>query len=105
MIYPAAILTIMVLAVVLILTLVIPKLTVLFSDSGQGLPFATKALMWMSKLAQNTGVYWFLALALIGFVFVRRTEKGRYTIDWALLHIPILGPLWARLCFRALPGI
>lgn len=98
MIYPAAILTIMALAVVLILTLVIPKLTVLFSDSGQGLPFATKALMWMSKLAQN---YWsllvFLALALIGgFVFVRRTEKGRYTIDWALLHIPILGPLLGK---------
>jgi len=98
MIYPAAILFIMALAIILILTLVIPKLTVLFTDAGQGLPFATRTLMWMSALAQS---YWSLLVlfifALVGaFVFARRTDKGRYWIDWALLHIPILGPLLAK---------
>ena len=99
MIYPAAILIIMCICLFLILTMVVPKLTALFSEGGTELPATTQLLLALSALAQN---YWpalllgFLAVAL-GFLIFRQTKQGRYTLDLVLLYIPTFGKLLREL--------
>lgn len=95
MIYPSAILIIMGVCLFLILTMVVPKLTDLFTQGGKELPTATLLLMRASELAQN---YWLeivlLILSLIlGLVLVRQTKQGRYSIDLAILYVPVFGKL------------
>jgi len=95
MVYPAAVLFIMAVCIFLMLTMVIPKLTTLFTAGGKELPLSTQILLQASNVAQH---YWgavivgvLLLVAL--FYWMRSTRKGRYSIDWALLHLPIFGKL------------
>lgn len=99
MIYPVTILGIMAIALFLILTMVVPQFTELFLDSGQELPSSTQALITASDWARN---YWFIGIGILlllagGFVLVRRSQRGRYSIDLALLYVPIFGRLVRQL--------
>lgn len=99
MIYPAAILIIMCICLFLILTMVVPKLTSLFSEGGAELPATTQILLALSDLAQN---YWLTLLLgflvmVLGFLIFRQTKQGRYTLDLALLYLPIFGKLLREL--------
>lgn len=95
MVYPCAVLSIMAICIFLMLTMVIPKLTSLFSAGGKELPFTTQILLQASNVAQN---YWGVVIAgivlvALGFYWMRRDSKGRYLIDLATLHLPIFGKL------------
>ncbi|QQR54750.1 type II secretion system F family protein [Candidatus Peregrinibacteria bacterium] len=95
MIYPAAILIIMGLCLFLILTMVVPKLTDLFTSSGKALPTSTNLLLKTSAWAQE---YWLAVLLLflafmLGLILMHQTKKGRYSIDLVLLRLPIFGKL------------
>jgi type IV pilus assembly protein PilC len=99
MIYPASILLIMFACLYLILTLVVPKLTELFTAGGKELPLNTQILLKASDIAQNSWefVLVFIALAVAGLYFMRRSKQGRYTIDMALLYMPLFGKLLREL--------
>lgn len=95
MIYPVAIIVIMIVALFLMLTMVVPKISALFSENGQDLPLMTKILIGMSDFAQN---YWALiaigvAVAAGGASLFRRSKKGKFLTDMALLYVPIFGKL------------
>lgn len=95
MVYPISILIILMICLFLMLTLVVPKLTELFTESGQDLPSSTKILLFMSDSAQN---YWGLAiiilvLAALGFSLVKKSKKGRISLDTALLYMPVFGKI------------
>ncbi len=99
MIYPAAILTIMAICLFLILTMVVPKLTDLFTSGGKELPTSTQLLMKASELAQN---YWgtiilFALVLILALLGLRQTKQGRYSIDLFLLYTPIFGKLLREL--------
>ena len=95
MIYPASIFSIMMICLVLMLTMVVPKLTALFTEGGKELPASTKILMAVSEWSQN---YWpslivIAAVALLGVSFLRKNKRGRYSIDLALVYLPIFGKI------------
>ncbi len=99
MIYPAAIFVIMGICLFLILTMVVPKLTELFTSGGQELPAMTQLLLKMSDFAQN---YWpaiilFILIFVLGLILVRQSKQGRYSIDLALLYTPVFGKLLREL--------
>lgn len=99
MVYPAAIICIMMLALFLMLTMVVPKLSALFTDTGQELPTTTKILIGSSQWAQD---YWPIAIIMIiataiGFFFLGRTKKGKYSMHLALLYLPVFGKLVRQL--------
>lgn len=99
MIYPLAIITIMVIALFLMLTMVVPKISQLFTEGGQKLPKTTKILIGMSEYAQN---YWatlliIFAAVVAGFFIVKRSKKGRFSLDLALLYLPVFGKLMRQL--------
>ncbi len=99
MIYPAAIFFIMGLCLMLMLTMVVPKLMELFNGSGKALPLATRALIACSEFAQN---YWtFMGLSFVlfiwGFITFHHSKFGRYWTDWMILHLPVFGALVRQL--------
>lgn len=99
MVYPCAILIIMAVCLYLILTLVVPKLTDLFTSGGKELPLSTNILLKASEFAQTSwlAVLLFVLAFVLGLILVRQSKQGRYSLDLALLYVPIFGTLVRQL--------
>lgn len=93
--YPMVMIAVGVLVVIVLMTVVVPKLTSLFAKVGEGLPAITRALITISKFFQH---YWW-TLILLGFLFsllkraMQSTEDGRFRWDRMVMRIPVLGDL------------
>jgi len=93
--YPTIVITMMIIAFIVMVTLVVPKFAAIFAQVGLDLPLPTKALIALAELVKG---YWWLILMVVGgtiFGFRRfaATEKGKYWLDGKILKLPILGPL------------
>lgn len=100
LIYPAAIFTLLICVVVLMLIVVIPQLIGIFEASKKELPLATTILLFLSGTFRNE---WYKILILIGLAagfmhFWGKTPNGRYTIDRLKLRLPVFGNLIRRIC-------
>lgn len=92
--YPAAIVIVMMGSVMVLMTLVVPKLVELFGEASK-LPPLTRALMSVSNFFVN---YWWLVIGwlivtAIGVSIWKKTEEGHYRFDYIMLKIPIFGPV------------
>jgi len=94
MIYPAVVCTIAVGVIAVIMIFVVPTFSKLFSSMGGTLPAPTRLVINMSNFLAGIGGF-IVAGALVGIVVVirqvRRTEKGKKSIDAFLLKLPIFG--------------
>jgi general secretion pathway protein F len=95
MIYPAIMVVIGGGILVLLMTVVVPKVTKIFDTMQASLPWTTQLLIWSSNALQN---FWFIifpsiAGAIILFVRWARSEKGKPTFDRWLLKAPVFGSL------------
>ncbi|OPZ10050.1 MAG: Type II secretion system protein F [candidate division BRC1 bacterium ADurb.BinA364] len=95
MIYPVAVVMVGVLVVALLMTMVVPKLMLVFSDMGMALPVPTRMLLAISAGVKS---YWWAGALTIAALFAalrfwRATEDGRMKYDWMMLHLPVLGEL------------
>lgn len=99
MVYPAFIVSVMIVVGIVMMVYVLPQLTDLLTQNGAQLPLTTRILMAMSYGMQH---YWWLLLLLIGMlvtvvVLYIRTDSGRYAYDYIKIRIPILGPIYQRI--------
>ena len=99
LVYPAFIVFTFVVVMILMLTLVIPRLAVMLDEVGQDIPVYTKIVIGMSTFFAN---YFLLLFVLFAFcvVFLYRysqTEKGAIFFSRALLQIPIIGGIYQKL--------
>ena len=82
-------------AIVFLLTFVIPRFAVIFSDLGQTIPLPTQILMTVSSVAR--GYWWVGAILVLGGILGWRiwtsTADGRLAWDRTLLRLPIVGRL------------
>jgi type IV pilus assembly protein PilC len=91
MIYPMLIVAVVIGVLVMMIFFVIPNLAAVLKESGQELPFLTKAVIALSDFARSWG---WIAIAAIfaGILFGGRyyfqTTEGRSFRDRALLRIP-----------------
>jgi general secretion pathway protein F len=81
--------------ITLMMVVVVPKVSAIFADFNQVLPWNTRLLIFVSNSFVN---YWWLILGSIVLVVVafRRwlgTEKGRATWDRRILKVPVVGKL------------
>lgn len=99
LIYPAFIVFTFVTVMVLMLTLVIPKISSILVESGQDIPTYTKVVIAVSELLTNYGVFVLIGLAFGAFFLVKflRTETGKAAFDGVKLEIPYLGNLYSKL--------
>ncbi len=90
--YPTIILVFLLIAVLLVLTYVIPSILPVFTNSWVELPFATKLLIWLSNFIVNNFFLLFLLflLLIISFLIYKNTDKWKYMISNFLLNFPIV---------------
>ncbi len=62
LVYPAFLLTLAPVSLVIIATVLVPNLAPLFENSGAAVPFALAAMMWLSNEFQQRGALWLFAL-------------------------------------------
>ncbi len=99
LIYPAFVISIFLGVMILMLTLVIPRISQILTDSGQELPIYTKIVIGLSEFFTN---YIGLIAVVVGLLGVflwqfGKTSAGRRTIDEFKLSIPFIGALYEKL--------
>src|SRR6056297_120633 len=101
MMYPAFILIVFVLAFILIMTFVIPKLLTALTKFDQDLPTMTKVIISVSEFFTSSGGI-FAGIALIGmgvgvYFWIQKTEAGRNFFDRFKINMPgVLGELMKK---------
>ena len=95
LIYPVAILALLAVVIFLMMVMVVPQLTKLFSQTGKELPVVTQILINASNFSVN---FWPLILLVVfGMLFGlgvwKKTHSGHYIWDLMMLKLPIFGSL------------
>ncbi|MFK7985275.1 MAG: type II secretion system inner membrane protein GspF [Sandaracinaceae bacterium] len=93
--YPAFMALMGLATITIMMVVVVPKVTAIFEDFEQALPWYTRLLIFSSDIFIN---YWYLLLALglggfFGFRYWKKTPAGRATLDRWVLDAPLFGPL------------
>ncbi len=93
--YPIVMAVVVVLILFLMMSVVVPKVTAIFENFNQTLPWYTRLLIFVSDIFSN--YWWLLAALLIGGIYWFRrwqaTDEGRRKWDLFVLEIPLFGPL------------
>lgn len=99
LVYPAFVVSVFILVMGLMLTLVIPRISSILTESGQELPIYTKIVVGVSSvLTDYIGVLLvLLALGGVGLWQFVRTEVGIRFMDELKLSIPYIGDLYQKL--------
>jgi type IV pilus assembly protein PilC len=99
LIYPGFVISTFIGVMILMLTVIIPKIALMITDSGQAIPIYTKIVLWISDVVLHDGIY--LAVALVVAIFVvwrySRTPQGGLYIDNLRLNTPYVGSLYRKL--------
>ncbi len=95
MVYPASIVGIAAVVMVVLMVFVIPVFAKMFSDTGGTLPGPTRLVLGASDFM--TANIWYILAGTIGTFFgvkaIYKTEKGRYQMDKLALKLPVFGDL------------
>lgn len=95
MVYPIFLVGVGGLSIIILLTFVIPKFSVMFADMGQAIPLSTRFLLGFSEVLRT--YWWAMVIAMGGiFFFIRRylnTPAGRLKLDRSKMNLPIAGEL------------
>ncbi len=99
LIYPIFVIGTFIAVMVLMLTVVIPKISQILIDSGQEIPVYTKVVIALSSFLVNWWIPMLIVLLGIGFVVWRysKTEPGEYAMSTLKIQIPYIGNLFRKL--------
>lgn len=95
LVYPLFLVGVGGLSIIVLMTFVIPKFSIIFADMGQAVPASTRFLLAISALLR---AYWWILAGLgpaLYLLFVRyvRTPAGRVSFDRFKLRLPLMGEL------------
>lgn len=93
MTYPAIVVSLAIVIVIMMVTFVLPPMMNLISGLGGELPITTKMLLAMVAFTNKYGLYTLVGLMGVGLAvyLATRTTKGRYYWDSLMLKVPLLG--------------
>ncbi len=99
LIYPAFVIFTFIAVMVLMFTVIVPKIGVIIRDSGQEIPFYTKIVLSTSDFFVN---HWILLILFVlgtvtALIWYGSTEEGKRWISDFRLHIPYVGDLYRKL--------
>lgn len=97
--YPKIVITVLIGAVVVLMSFVVPKFTSFYGHYRAELPIATQILISTSNFIRG---YWYIALVImIIFVYLYKkyaaSKTGRYKIDRLKLKLPVFGQLSVKI--------
>lgn len=95
MVYPVFLVFVGGISIIILLTFVIPKFSVIFADMHQAIPFSTRILLGFSEALKT---HWWVILGGFGVLYflVRRyikTPAGSLKLDHYKLYLPVVGEL------------
>ncbi len=98
MIYPAVIISLMVILGIVMMTFVIPKLTQIFKDFGAELPLTTRIIIAVSDFMANNVILVFGTLFgfVFGFIFFSHQEQGKKIFHKIYLKLPVLSQIVSK---------
>lgn len=99
LVYPSFVIGVFILVMILMFTVIVPKLAVMIKESGQEMPLSTKIVLGASDLLVK---YWFVfVIILVGIVFyvikITKTESGREYLDKLKLSVPVFKNIYSKL--------
>ncbi len=99
LIYPAFIMLTFVGVMTLMLTVVIPKIGSILTDSGQELPVYTKIILGFSTFLLDYGIFLLVAIIVGGYFIWRyiQTPVGHMALSRLQLSLPYIGQLYQKL--------
>lgn len=99
LIYPAFVITTFIAVMVLMLTVVIPKISVIITESGQEIPVYTKIVIGLSNFLVNFGPLFLGLIVVFGFLGTRYllSPAGRGFLSRMKLEIPYISNLYRKL--------
>jgi len=99
LIYPAFVVITFITVMILMFTMVIPKISGILVESGAEIPAYTKVILGISNFLVSYGFILLGILIIVGFFLVRfiRTPAGKFAFDRFKLHIPYISGLYRKL--------
>ena len=106
LIYPIFVVAVFIIVMVLMLTMVIPKISSILTEAGQELPFLTKIIIFISDFFVSYGIFLLIAAVIGAFLFIRfgRTETGKISVDKFKLSVPYIGDLYKKMYLARISG-
>jgi general secretion pathway protein F len=98
-IYPVLLITVSSIVVVLMVTFVLPKFTVIFESMGADIPLPTKILVTVTNFFKNSW-YFILGALIIAIAMFRKyiqSKEGRLKWDSIKLKLPMVGGLLLKI--------
>lgn len=99
LIYPAFVIMTFITVMILMLTMVIPRLAEILIEAGQEIPFFTKIVIGISNIFVHYGIL-ILLMVLVGGFFLWRyvaTPQGKLQLDQLKISVPYIGDLFSKL--------
>ena len=99
LIYPAFIVVTFVTVMILMFTMVIPKISDILLQSGGTIPSYTQVILGISSFLVNYGFIVLGVVVLAGFLLIRfiRTPAGRFAYDQFKINVPFISTLYRKL--------
>ncbi len=99
LIYPAFVVITFITVMILMFTMVIPKISGILVESGAEIPIYTTIILGISNFLVSYGFVLLGAMIVIGFFLIRfvRTPTGKIAYDRFKLHIPYISSLYRKL--------
>lgn len=99
LIYPGFVIFTFLSVMILMFTVIIPKIALMITDSGQEVPIYTKIVLLASDILIHYGIFLAAAVVIFGFFVWKyyQTEDGAMNIDTLRLNVPYLGDLYRKL--------
>lgn len=98
LIYPCLLIVLVIGLFIFLISFVVPRFALLYSQMGSRLPSLTLAMLEFGNAAQHYILFVLPALALLIFLLVRwsHTESGADIIDSIRVRLPIFGKIWLK---------
>ena len=95
LVYPAVVICVAVLVIIVMMTFVIPKFEEMLTGSGQALPLPTQVVINISHFFANNILYIIGGIMLTSFLTVRfvKTKEGKALLDRLLFTLPLFGEM------------
>lgn len=99
LIYPAFVVGVFFIVLVLMFTFIIPKLAAIINESGATIPFFTKVIMKLSDIFVNYGIFIFVVFVVFVVYLIRfaKTARGRIYFDRLKITFPIFRNIYTKL--------
>jgi type IV pilus assembly protein PilC len=99
LIYPAFVIVVFIVVMILMFVMVIPKISTIIVDSGQAIPIYTQIVISTSNFFVHYGIFFLVGLIIGGFILIQyiRTPSGSESFDGFKISVPYVGNLYRKL--------